>query len=329
MSHFTVMVVGDNIEEHLHPFCEDTEHLDVKLLEFEDSEDEYLNDYNTKSMDMIKVPTHIAEIANTDREYHGHTDGQQGCLSGTFNHVFRTKKHGMLVYSSDSAFSITEDLNKPNYHTRKDPPEEFERIDVKPSDLWDTFEEYVKDYCGQESRDEIKEKFGYWHNPNAKWDWYQVGGRWAGYWKLKKGKKGQNGSPSLLSAPDSTRYKGHTDSVRKKDIDFDGMYLEAYEKAKASWPKIEEAREKGDAVSLQFMYGVDPEDTEESYCARAQNAAVGTFALLHEGQWYEKGSMGWWGIVTDEIDPGEWHEEMKELLAQYPNHLAVAVDCHV
>lgn len=27
--------------------------------------------------------------------------------------------------------------------------------------------------------------FGYWENPNAKWDWYAIGGRWSGLLKLK------------------------------------------------------------------------------------------------------------------------------------------------
>lgn len=28
-------------------------------------------------------------------------------------------------------------------------------------------------------------RFGYWNNPNAKWDWFSVGGRWSGLLKLK------------------------------------------------------------------------------------------------------------------------------------------------
>src|ERR1039458_4522924 len=39
-----------------------------------------------------------------------------------------------------------------------------------------TFEEFAE-YNGYR-RDEEKDKYGYWDNPNKKWDWYQVGGRW-------------------------------------------------------------------------------------------------------------------------------------------------------
>lgn len=53
------------------------------------------------------------------------------------------------------------------------------------------------------------------------------------------------------------------------------------------------------------------------------------FAIVTpDGQWHEAGSMSWWGIVTDAVSPGEWRNQVKELLAQYQEHLAAAVDCH-
>ena len=36
-------------------------------------------------------------------------------------------------------------------------------------------------------------------NPNSKWDWYEVGGRWHGMLLLKPGKKGSRGSPGLMT----------------------------------------------------------------------------------------------------------------------------------
>src|SRR5512145_3202560 len=43
---------------------------------------------------------------------------------------------------------------------------------------------YVKDSAGV---------FGKLTNPNAKWDWYQVGGRWDGFLKMNFGKKSELG----------------------------------------------------------------------------------------------------------------------------------------
>jgi hypothetical protein len=47
-----------------------------------------------------------------------------------------------------------------------------------------------------------------------------------------------------------------------------------------------------------------------------------------DGQWHQEGTMHMWAIVTDALNPEEWQRQVKELFAQYPNHLAVAVDCH-
>ena len=44
-------------------------------------------------------------------------------------------------------------------------------------------------------------------NPDAKWDWYQIGGRWQGSLILKQGKTGFKGTPSLLTEP-SEHYDG-------------------------------------------------------------------------------------------------------------------------
>ena len=41
-----------------------------------------------------------------------------------------------------------------------------------------------------DGRDERTGRFGYWENPNTKWDWYQVGGMFAGELKLKNGMNG-------------------------------------------------------------------------------------------------------------------------------------------
>lgn len=43
--------------------------------------------------------------------------------------------------------------------------------------------------------------------------------------------------------------------------------------------------------------------------------------------WSEKGSMGWWGMVSDEKD--DWKSIAHGLLTKYSNHYAVLMDCHI
>lgn len=76
---------------------------------------------------------------------------------------------------------------------------EYENID----ELADKYFDYImKDGC-----------YGYFHNPNAQWDWYRVGGRWSDELRLK------------LKPPPK-----RCDSAKIKDIDFDCMSAESGEK---------------------------------------------------------------------------------------------------
>lgn len=109
----------------------------------------------------------------------------------------------------------------------------------------ETFAEYVSGYCGYEvvpfgKQPNLKmaHKYGYSlidaggnvvkiiyrTNPNAKWDWWVIGGRWSGMLKLKpkvKPDKMSYGEQAWLS--NESRKIGYVDSARICDIDFDGM----------------------------------------------------------------------------------------------------------
>jgi len=60
--------------------------------------------------------------------------------------------------------------------------------------------------------------YGYYINPNDKWDWYQIGGRWAGMIKLKKGAEGEIGEKSFMFKGNPYE-DGGVDSAQVKNID--------------------------------------------------------------------------------------------------------------
>lgn len=76
------------------------------------------------------------------------------------------------------------------------------------------------------------------YNPNSKWDWYAVGGRWKGYFKLREhamdrpvhAELGQSG---VFDNP--PRYDA--DIVTKGDVDADWMRDKAGENAGAAWDR--------------------------------------------------------------------------------------------
>ena len=52
--------------------------------------------------------------------------------------------------------------------------------------------------------------------------------------------------------------------------------------------------------------------------------------LTKEGEWLERGDMGWWGTVKDEKTTTDWQEEyIKVLQNQLKDDYIVAVDCHI
>ena len=91
---------------------------------------------------------------------------------------------GELVYKWDDRF------RKPNTfgtgsNTHEVPENKgYEVVFVKHCERYNSFDEFIEDYGGYK-KDEKTGKYGNWENPNAKWDWYQEGGRWSGLLKLK------------------------------------------------------------------------------------------------------------------------------------------------
>lgn len=70
--------------------------------------------------------------------------------------------------------------------------------------------------------------------------------------------------------------------------------------------------------------------TEDEYAQRRRDRTISTFAVLKGGIWYEKGSMGWWGCVSDPKDESEWLREFNLMLDTLDGDtLLTVVDCHI
>lgn len=253
---------------------------------------------------------------------------------------------------------------------------------------------FVKHYCDDEkaiaqvkelSLDELYAKFGEgwnggtWkknddgqyeemstYNPKSKWDWYSVGGRWSGYFKLKAGAKGEIGESGVF---DNEAPEGTADILLKGDIDFDAMKNEAGEEAATrydivfkaikdtpineSWEKISEAIAPDYAKAREvyhaqvrvaafksvceehtdkfgFFSSVEDYNTDrETFIERTRNSAVAPFAVVIGGVWHEKGEMGWFGMSHNEVSQDEWNKKVAELIDSVPDDTEFTlVDCH-
>lgn len=180
------------------------------------------------------------------------------------------------------------------------------------------------------------------YNPDSQWDWYQLGGRWIGYFRLKKSKRGQLGTPSFGVTSTEEQLERHADRALVKDIDFEGMRnlraKEAEEKAKKVDTFIKE-KEKEDKITeaeaiekyesyIDAELGIEVGKSREDYMR--EKSFISTFAVLKDGNWYERGEMGWFCSIIEGTDRAEWEQEFGKLMKSLDgNTMLNVVDCHI
>jgi hypothetical protein len=103
-----------------------------------------------------------------------------------------------------------------------------------------------------------------------------------------------------------------------------------WEKARNEYgeqPAVKALRSDHDA----FWWDLDDfQCSRGEYIDRARANAIRTFAVVKDSQWFERGSMGWWGCVSDEKDEGEWSKQFSGLVDSLPDDtLLTVVDCHI
>lgn len=158
----------------------------------------------------------------------------------------------------------------------------------------------------------------YYYNPDAKWDWYVIGGRWQNRLKVKEGCEYFNLNTSIHAQD----VPGWTNTCHVSSIDFEGMRakkledLTPYEKvAKEGWWKEEYFRK---------MY-----PTEAEYIER--ETTFTTYAVLTpDGEWIALGEMGWWGFSSDTPEEQrEWDRNYHKFFEQFADCYITVVDCHI
>lgn len=303
----------------------------------------------------------------------------------------------VVAISGDVAFGDVEDavaaVLQPfhEFECTGDNDQYVQDIDItqQARDEWDeekgTFAQWVSDYYGfkpvqpGEVPDKNGEhKYGWVRvdekgdvveavdrtNPNKKWDWWVVGGRWAGFFRAKPGVYSARGDNGLMGTNKST---AGADVLRKRDVDYaaeaaevtasagsyyDSVYavvadhlagFRTWDDVLASIPNIDEARKtyRGQPVyrALAAAAQTDRElgwvEMENLLCTRGEYIAKRVrdartpFAFVDKsGRWHEKGRMGWWACVSNENH--DWPADFeRELSAVSDGDWLVAVDCHI
>lgn len=152
-----------------------------------------------------------------------------------------------------------------------------------------------------------------YYNPNSKWDWWDIGGRWNNIITTKKGEK--------------------VNTAQIKDIDF-GTQPEERAHFEDLWDVIVEGKEPTkDPFVYQFQKSkeriLETYDSKEDY-VKGETGFSTYAALTPTGDWIEPGEMGWFGTSTaTPTSEVEYKEQFKQLMTEYSDYHLTVVDCHI
>lgn len=296
MSHFAVLVIGNNIEEQLAKFDES-----IQMPKYVKQTKEQL----------------IAEEKDFIEQYKNGTYAEY--LADPVNYV-EGKSEGHVKYIS----------------------EEF------PKKLEMTDEEIYQDVIKHYEPEDIDPDGGAYstYNPDSKWDWYEVGGRYAGRIVLKDNKDGYYPTPNFSwgwrDEDKEELMKGgdRVDEAYVRDIDFTKMHRteEDYKEALRYWELIVEGvkpKNKEEKESVKYNW-YKPEYYTERYKDKETYAKCSSsfsmWAVVKDGVWYEKGQMGWWVMSSETHDEAvDWEMNFYDrFIKDLPdNTILTIVDCHI
>lgn len=209
--------IDNKVVEIMMPYYEGTE--DPEYLEFDDLTDELKDAYFNGRPDCIRLPNGSI-VESTSYPFWEEFVILEGKVfqknSGPLHHMKRTKKAKKMTVL-------------PTYPCTK---------------LFKSLEDYAE-YRGIPF-DEQKERYGFWYNHNAMWDWYSIGGRWPNMFLVKDtcmevsvGERSWCNSGREYKAPEGYIW---VCAARKKDIDWQKM---------REWDTL---KRENDYLKLQRMF---------------------------------------------------------------------------
>lgn len=308
-------------------------------------------EYPTESvLEPIMAPWHEFECTGIDDQYVINVD----CL-GRLHEEYST---GIM-----ERFNVDGEMI-PVWKIPEEDRGKYELAKVPISELY-TEEEYLMEYfgatlCTGEPNTEGPHKYGWYKkdadgrvteyidrtNPNSKWDYWVIGGRWR---------------DSLLSS----KIGAWTSILKKKYLDIQGMEQVEKDRRIAHIDKALEGLSIQNGVTKEELLKAHAEavlkhepDSDEFKKAKDYglyswenglcspvvcsallsepdpyawaNSDIGpvAYAVVHDGRWESEGDMGWWGISSNE--KSTWSQDIKDIIAKIPDeYWLTIVDCHI
>lgn len=171
------------------------------------------------------------------------------------------------------------------------------------------------------------------YNPKSKWDWWSLGGRWAGRLLLKPGVEplpNAYGEDGVMESNWASNDGRHVSAALKATIDWERMAYEDLERDRKRYaalidPNDDSARrwetkEAAKALALG----------EEAWLRQRERRFYTAAFLGTDGEWIENGRLIWFGMTADEDAERDWPEEFNRLLDKVgDNEIVSVIDYHI
>ena len=176
-----------------------------------------------------------------------------------------------------------------------------------------------------------------YYNPDAKWDWYEIGGRWPNSLKVKKDAQfNMGGHYGKMGTPEGKGRYRWVDAAPLCEIEWDLMNTispEQKKKASEFWDKYVLNQDPSYDAKFAYKreYYLDRYKTKEEYIKRT-NIFTTHDLLVEDREWITVGDMGWFGCDDSTYDSEtDYIKQFYDIVKapEYQNYWFVVVDCHI
>lgn len=176
-----------------------------------------------------------------------------------------------------------------------------------------------------------------YYNPDAEWDWYEIGGRWPNSLKVKKDAQfNMGGHYGKMGTPEGKGRYRWVDAAPLCEIEWDLMNTvspEQKKKASEFWDKYVLNQDPNYDAKFAYKreYYLDRYKTKEEYIKRI-NIFTTHDLLVEDREWITVGEMSWFGCDDSTYDSEtDYIKQFYDIVKapEYQNYWFVVVDCHI
>ena len=313
-------IVNEYVDEIMMPYSTEPKE---EYLEFRDLTESLQSEFE-QSVDCLKLPEgRIVEL-------HRYPYAKDYCIvngkvyqknAGPLHHAKRTKKAKRIIAL-------------PNYPRSK---------------IYKSIEEYAENTCNYIFHEEYQ-AYGYYWNPNAMWDWYQIGGRWPTMFLVKSncierlfGTRSWCNRNDKPEAPEGYIWVA---AARKKDICWEIMREWNVKKETEYFYRLKKMFALGeldedffgcivdDGIVDYSKYAYYKDETLEKYLERCAipekwKYPFDVHSMVDADNWTSKDDC-FWDEETEQFLSVDWHNKLDEYVEElHDEDVLVGVDYHI